>query len=92
MQEKLDKKQSNSSNGRLFLIKKGFPFFFLYPFILKYELHKQCLTYFNIQAMWLFNVVYLVQLIEQPILRIPNSTFPNFRCCKVFSFFVCKEL
>ena len=30
---------------------------------------------------------YLVQLIEHPILRIPNFTFPNLRCCKVvFSF------
>ena len=27
---------------------------------------------------------YLVQLIEQPILRIPNFNFPNLRCCKVF--------
>ena len=27
---------------------------------------------------------YLVQLIEQPILQIPNFNFPNLRCCKVF--------
>ena len=27
---------------------------------------------------------YLVQLIEHPILRIPNFNFPNLRCCKVF--------
>ena len=27
---------------------------------------------------------YLVQLIEQPILRIPNFNFSNLRCCKVF--------
>ena len=27
-----------------------------------------------------------VQLIEQPILRIPNFNFPNLRCCKVFLF------
>ena len=37
-------------------------------------------------------MVYLVQLIEQPILRIPIFNFPNLRCCKVFLFFVCKEI
>ena len=26
---------------------------------------------------------HLVQLIKQPILRIPNSNFPNLSCCKV---------
>ena len=32
-------------------------------------------------------IFYLVQLIEHPILRIPNFNFPNLRCCKVvFSF------
>jgi hypothetical protein len=31
--------------------------------------------------------LYLVQLIEQPILRIPNFNFPNLRCCKAFLFF-----
>jgi hypothetical protein len=31
-----------------------------------------------------FEVHYLVQLIEHPILRIPNFNFPNLRCCKVF--------
>ena len=31
--------------------------------------------------------IYLFQLIEHPILRIPNFNFPNLRCCKVdFSF------
>ena len=25
---------------------------------------------------------YLVHLIKQPILRIPNFNFPNLRCCK----------
>ena len=39
-----------------------------------------------------FSIFCLVQLIEQPILRIPNFNFPNLRCCKVFLFFVCKEL
>ena len=29
---------------------------------------------------------YLVQLIEHPILRIPNFNSPNLRCCKVFFF------
>ena len=29
-------------------------------------------------------ILYLVQLIEHPILPIPNFTFPNLRCCKVF--------
>ena len=29
-------------------------------------------------------IFYLVQLIEHPILRIPNFNFPNLRCCKVF--------
>ena len=33
-----------------------------------------------------------VQLIEQPILPIPNFNFPNLRCYKVFLFFLCKEL
>ena len=33
------------------------------------------------------HLYYLVQLIEHPILRIPNFNFPNLRCCKVgFSF------
>ena len=27
---------------------------------------------------------YLVQLIKNPILRIPNFNFPNLRCCNVF--------
>ena len=35
----------------------------------------------------IFPFKYLVQLIEQPILRIPNFNFLNLRCCKVFSFF-----
>ena len=39
-----------------------------------------------------FHKHYLVQLIEQPILRFPNFNFTNLRCCKVFLFFVCKEL
>ena len=29
-------------------------------------------------------IIYLVQLIEQPISRIPNFNFTNLRCCKVF--------
>ena len=33
-----------------------------------------------------FLELYLVQLIEHPILRIPNFNFPNLRCCKVFFF------
>ena len=33
-------------------------------------------------------IIYLVQLIEQPILRILNFNFPNLRCCKsVFNLF-----
>ena len=28
-------------------------------------------------------IIYLVQLIEHPILQIPNFDFPNLRCCKV---------
>ena len=35
--------------------------------------------------------LYLVQLIKQPILRIPNFNFPNLRCCKVFWSFWYKE-
>ena len=33
-------------------------------------------------------IFYLVQLIEHPILRIPNFNFPNVRCCKVFFFLI----
>ena len=39
-----------------------------------------------------FAIFYLLQLIEQQILLIPNFNFPNLRCCKVFFFCVCKEL
>ena len=39
-----------------------------------------------------FHVVYLVHLIEQPILRIPNFNCLNLRCCKVFLSFWYKEL
>ena len=31
--------------------------------------------------------LHLVQLIEHPILRIPNFNFPNLRCCKFFFLF-----
>ena len=31
--------------------------------------------------------LYLIQLIENPILWIPNFHFPNLRCCKVFWYF-----
>ena len=34
----------------------------------------------------IFEVVYLVQLIKHPNLRIPNFNLPNLRCCKVFFF------
>ena len=34
-------------------------------------------------------IIYLVQLIEQPISRIPNFNFTNLRCCKVFLFCLC---
>ena len=36
-------------------------------------------------------IIYLVQLIEQPILRIPNVNFPNLRCCKCFYLFNIKS-
>ena len=36
--------------------------------------------------------VCLVQLIEHPILQIPNFNFPNLRCCKVFFSFRYNEL
>ena len=35
--------------------------------------------------------MYLVQLIEHPILRIPNFNFPNLRCCKLFFLFNIKS-
>ena len=36
-----------------------------------------------------FQVLFLVQLIEQPILRIPNFNFLDSSCCKVFLFIFC---
>ena len=33
-------------------------------------------------------VVYRVQLIEHPILRIPNLNFPNLRCVFFFVFYI----
>ena len=40
----------------------------------------------------LFDIFYLVQLIEHPILRIPNFNFPNLRCCKMVFSFLYNEL
>ena len=35
--------------------------------------------------------IYLIQLIEHPILQIPNFNLPNLRCCKVFFLFNIKS-
>ena len=38
-------------------------------------------------CIFFFLNLHFVQLIEHPILRIPNFNFPNLRCCKVFFLF-----
>ena len=58
--------------------------------------------FFNFCGGWQFKhkaglnpSIYFVQLIEQAILQIPNSNFPNLRCCsycRVGFFFVCVKI